>query len=68
MVGLELGGLDGIGGLDVVDRLLCRRLFGSYVSFQDQHLRMLEAAIDGQGKAKRAWDKPTPIPESKTPH
>jgi hypothetical protein len=68
MVGLELGSPDGIGGLGVVDRLLCRRLLGSYVSFQGQHLRMLEAAIDGQGKAKRAWDKPTPIPEGKIQH
>src|SRR5260221_9196646 len=68
MVGLESGGLDGIRRLGVVDRFLRSRLSGDYVSFQGQHFHMLEAAIDAQGKAKRARDEPTPVPEDKTPH
>src|SRR5882757_1375819 len=68
MVGLESGGLESILGLGVVDRLLRSRLAGGCVSFQGEHFHMLEAAIDAQGKAKRARDEPTPVPEGKTPH
>src|SRR5258708_7506002 len=68
MVGLESGGLDGIRGLGVVDRLLRSRLAGGHVSFQGQHFHMLEATIDAQGKAESTGNEPTPVPEGNTQH
>ena len=61
MVGLELGGLDGVGGLGIVDRLLGRRLFGCGILFKPQHFHVLASGIEAEDEAERVGYEPVPV-------